>query len=220
MIMLEAINLKFRYGISGFRIQGVSLTIEKGYVYALAGGNGAGKTTLLKLLYGALLPFTGKVLWKGSPLGAKTLAQFHREVAFTGEKWCDNHRTIAENAAFFKSLYPSFDDAYWESLLESMGLTEIAETVQYGLLSEGEARKADIAFALARRPELLIMDEPLANLDPVIKTDITELLRDAVARDNLTILMSSNLIDEIRGLADFFGVINDGVLVCWGENSL
>ena len=218
--MLEANNLKFSYGFRGFRIENVSLELEKGYVYALAGGNGAGKTTLLKLLYGALAPSSGQVFWKGIPVNRKTLADYHRETAFTGKKWCDNHRTIEENAAFFRALYPSFDDVYWGSLLESMGLTGIAETVQYGLLSEGEARKADIAFALARRPELLIMDEPLANLDPVIKTDITELLRDAVARDNLTILMSSNLIDEIRGLADFFGVINDGVLVCWGENSL
>ena len=72
----------------------------------------------------------------------------------------------------------------------------------------------------ARHPELLILDEPLANLDPVFKTEIPEILRDAVAKDGMTILMSTNLVDEIRDFTDYYGVIRDGALVKWGENTL
>lgn len=218
--MLEARDLNFKYMLSRFHLDNVSLTIEKGYVYALTGSNGAGKTTLLRLLYGALTPRSGKVLWKEKPVNARTLAKFRSEVAQVGIPWCDSRATVEDNAELYKTLYPTFDDAYWESLLRSMKLWGTAHSARYGALSAGEATKVDIAFALARRPELLILDEPLANLDPVFKTEITELLRDAVAKDGLTVLMSSNLIDEIRGFADYFGVIRDGALVKWGENSL
>ena len=218
--MLEARNLNFKYMFDRFRIDNVSLAIEKGYVYALTGSNGAGKTTLLRLLYGALTPRSGEVLWKGEPVNARTLAKFRSEVALVGIPWCDSNATVEDNAEMYKTLYPVFDDAYWETLLRRMKLWGTAHSARYGALSAGEANKIDIAFALARRPELLILDEPLANLDPVFKTEITELLREAVATDGLTVLMTTNLVDEIRGLADYFGVIRDGSLVKWGENCL
>ncbi|MBP5462876.1 MAG: ABC transporter ATP-binding protein [Lachnospiraceae bacterium] len=218
--MLVAKDLVFRYGLGQFRMDKVSLEIEKGYVYALVGENGAGKTTLLKLLYGALTPQSGEVLWKGKRVDRRRLAAYHGEAAFVGLPWCNAESSVADNVDFLKPLYPTFDEEYWEQLLKRADLFYTVKDVPYGKLSAGEARKIGIVFCLARHPELLILDEPLANLDPVFKTEIPEILRDAVAKDGMTILMSTNLVDEIRDFTDYYGVIRDGALVKWGENTL
>ena len=218
--MLFANNLNFRYGPGGFRIENVSLEIEKGYVYALLGENGAGKTTLLKLLYGVLAPRPGQVLWKDCRICQRTLAAYHREAAFVGMPWCMPSVSTADNVDLLKSLYPAFDEEYWEVLLKRADMFYSVKDAPYGTLSTGEACKINILFCLARHPELLILDEPLANLDPVFKTEIMDILRDAVATDGLTVLLSTNLIDEISGLADYYGIIQNGSLVMWGENTL
>lgn len=218
--MLVAKDLEFRYGPGGFRIDRVSLEIEKGYVYALTGENGAGKTTLLKLLYGALTPRSGAVLWKGKRIDRRTLAAYHGEAAFAGLPWCNPESSVEDTVEFLKPLYPTFDEEYWKQLLQRANLFYTFKDAPYGTLSAGEARKISIVFCLARHPELLILDEPLANLDPVFKTEIKEILRDAVAADGMSVLMSTNMVDEIRDLTDYYGTIRDGSLVKWGENTL
>jgi len=214
--MIEAKNVSFQYDSKGFRLQDISLKLEEGLIYTLVGENGSGKTTLLKLLYGIFPPKSGEVLWKGSPLTRRMLPAYHQEAAYIGEQWCDTGATLRANAEILRLLYPGFDGGYYEKLLAQAGLTDLQAT-PFRNLSTGEQCKAEMSFHLARHPKLLLMDEPLAGLDPVFKTDILELLQTAVAEEKMTVLMATNLVTEVSDIADYVGVFADGKLVKWGD---
>ena len=214
--MLEVNNLHFRYDSKGFRLEDVSLRIEKGYFYTLVGENGSGKTTLLNLLYGIRKPKRGEIRWKGEILTSKNLPKFRQSAAYVGEEWCDTYATPEANVRFLKLLYPAFDEEYFNKMVRKADL-EWRLDCQYNLLSAGEQVKMELAFALARKPELLILDEPLAGLDPVFKTDILELLQSAVAETGMTIFMATNLVTEVEDVTDFTGEIRDGRLVRFGS---
>ena len=216
--MIKAENISFKYGIgSKFSIQDLSITVEEGMISCLIGKNGCGKTTALKLLYGMLTPSSGAVYADGKKLSAKTLAKYHEDTAFVGDAaWCDKDRTLEHNVELLSLLYPSFDREYFDKLLKEAGIGDKTDKT-LRMFSTGEAVKAEISFALARRPKLLIMDEPLANLDPVYKTDILELLQDAVAEEGTGILLSTHLLDEIEDVTDMICLMDNGRITKSGD---
>ena len=216
--MIEAKNISFKYGIgSKFKVDGLSISVEEGMISCLIGKNGCGKTTVLKLLYGMLTPSAGAVYTDGKKLSGKTLAEYHENTAYVGDKnWCDTSRTLEHNVEMLSILYPSFDREYFDKLLKDAGIKNKADKT-VGSFSAGEAVKAEISFALARRPKLLIMDEPLANLDPVYKTDILELLQDAVSANDLGILLSTHLLDEIEDITDKIYIMENGRITKSGD---
>lgn len=210
--MIEAKNLKFKYRSDKFEIDDVSLKAEQGYISALLGKNGSGKTTLLKLLYGVLKSKSGSVIWNGEKLSAKNMAAYRQEVAFVGSgDWCAAELSIKRNAEIFSTLYPAFDMQYYEELLKMASLPEDKDKT-YMSLSKGQKVKAEIVFALARRPKMLLMDEPLANLDPVFKIDILELIQTSVSENGTGVLISTHLTDEISEIVDQIYVIEDGMI--------
>lgn len=215
--MIEIRNLKFRYGTSkSFGISDVSLNLESGYVSCLLGKNGAGKTTLMRLAYGMLRPKSGEILWNGERLTDRNLAAFRREVAYSGEGWCPNCMTVEQGMEAFSILYPSFDVKYFDRLMEMGGVNDVRDKL-FGVLSKGERVKTEIAFLLARRPKFLFMDEPLANVDPVFKVDVLELLQRGVAENETGILISTHLVDEISDIVDRIYVMDQGKLVIQGN---
>ena len=220
--MLEARNLSFQYGLAkekgrkDFRIRDVSIKVEPGYVSCLLGKNGAGKSTLLSLLYGMRKPGSGEIFWNGEKLTAKNLALFRREAGYAGEKWCMDGMTLEKNVEMLSILYPDFDDQYFEELLRMAGLEDVREKL-FATFSTGERVKAELAFLMARRPKLLLLDEPLANIDPVFKTDILELLLKAVKENETGILISTHLVDEISDLVDYVYVMENGSMKKSGD---
>lgn len=211
--MIEAKNLKFKYGPSGadkFEIKDVSIKPEQGYISCLLGRNGSGKTTLLKLLYGVLKSRGGSLIWNGEKLSIRNIAAYRQEAAFVGAGgWCAEELSIKRNTEIFSTLYPGFDNAYYEELLDMAGLAGDMDKICMSL-SQGQRMKAEIVFALARRPKFLLMDEPLANLDPVFKTDILELIQKSVSENETGVLLSTHLCDEISDIVDMIYVIEDG----------
>ena len=195
-----------------FELQDVSLTLEPGYVSCLLGKNGAGKTTLLNLLYGMRKPESGEILWKDQPLNDKTLTDFRQEVAYVGEVWCAESMTVANNIEMLSVLYPTFDRTYFDSLMKLAGVEGCLDK-PFSALSTGERVKVEISFMLARRPKLILLDEPLANIDPVFKVDILELLQRGVAENETGVLISTHLIDEISDMVDYVNVLENGRLV-------
>lgn len=218
--MLEARDLQYRYGLTAgeknFELQGVSMKLEEGYLSCLLGRNGAGKTTLLSLLYGMLKPWAGEVLWNGEPLTGKNLVRFRREVAYAGETWCAENMTLGKNVEMLSLLYPSFDRAYFESLVKLAGVEDCMEK-RFATLSTGERVKSEIAFLMARRPKFILLDEPLANIDPVFKVDVLELLQKAVAENETGVLISTHLVDEISDVVDYVYVLEKGKLAKAGS---
>lgn len=215
--MLTAKNINYRYSLvkakkGDFELQDVSLTLEPGYVTCLLGRNGSGKTTLMNLLYGMRRPDSGEILWKDRSLNDKTLTDFRQEVAYVGEVWCAESMTVGKNVEMLSILYPSFERTYFDSLMKLAGVEGCFDK-QFSVLSTGERVKVEISFMLARRPKLILLDEPLANIDPVFKVEILELLQRSVAENETGVLISTHLIDEISDMVDYVNVLENGRLV-------
>ena len=175
--MLEVQNLS--YSTKTFSMENVSFSLDDGYLMTLLGRNGVGKTTLFDLVYGRIEPLSGKVLWNDIDVtGMKAIdILYHDEVAYVGGRsWCIGGIRADENIRLLSCLYSRWDQKHFDEMLEMMEFTKEEYTTKFDELSTGKQMQLQLAFALARHPKLLLLDEPMANLDPVVKTDIWELL--------------------------------------------
>lgn len=220
MISVENLSYEYVAGKNKFKLENINFSLGEGYIMALLGSNGAGKTTLLKNIYGLLIPSEGDVRYDGKSVKAKAAFQsdYHQKVAYVGdEPWLFIDESVKNSIEILKLLYPDFDDNRWQKLLELFEIEAEKLDQIYEELSKGQQMLVQIAFALARKPKLLIMDEPLANLDPVIKTDIVEILQQSVRYDEMSVIMSTHLIEEINDVVDYVGVMKAGKMVQFGD---
>lgn len=179
-------------------LTGVDLDVEEGEVVLLSGPNGAGKTTLLRLLAG-LVPLTAGT---GEVLGfdlARDRQEVRRHLAFLGHApGCYDDLTVAENLRFFaRACGADVSDA--AAAMEQLGLERLAG-VSFGRLSAGQQRRTALAVVLARRPRLLLLDEPHAGLDAAGR-DLLDGLLAASGAEGRTVLLSSHELDRARALA-------------------
>lgn len=209
-----------------FSLTDISFSLEDGFMMVLLGKNGSGKTTLLKAMYGINMVDAGSVLWDEKVAIEKTktsefmnkMEAYHSEVAYVGgEQWCFDNLTVNENSKLLSKLYDSFDIALFDSVMKSFDFPVSDREKKYRKLSTGQKMQFQIAFNIARHPRLIIMDEPLANLDPIVKTDILEIIRNQIKTDNLSVIMSTHLVDEITDMVDYIGLMEDGKLTLFGD---
>lgn len=222
--MLEVKNLTSSIIESGitdhkfFKIDDVSFTLEDGYICALLGKNGSGKTTLLDLMYGNVLVKSGSVSFDGVEFNKKTRAKFRNDVALISNGvWYFADKSVSENVALLSIMYEGFDEKLFMEYMKRFEFPETDFNKPVSKLSTGQKVQFDIAFAAARRPKLMLMDEPFANLDPVVKVDIMEIIQDLVSENNMSVIISTHLLDEIDNVVDYVAVIDDGKLVKYGD---
>ena len=202
-------DLSRRYGKT-LALDGVSLEIPAGGVFGLVGENGAGKTTFIKHLLGLLKPQTGTVRVFGiDPV--KTPEEALSSIGYLSEDhdlpaWM----RIDELMNYTRSFFPDWDDAYAQSLVKTFGLRLDAKIKT---LSRGQRAQAALLTALAHRPPLLLLDEPSAGLDAVVRRDILGAVIRTVADEGRTVLFSSHLLDEVERVADSIAMISKGKLV-------
>lgn len=179
-------------------LAGADLEVNAGETVLLAGPNGAGKTTLLRLCAGLLPLRSGIAEVLGVDLGADR-KRVRREVALVGhETFCYDDLTVAENLRFAaRAAGRTVADA--DAALEQVGLTRIAG-VAHGRLSQGQRRRLSLANALARRPRLLLLDEPHAGLDEHGRAVLEAVVR-AAPGEGCTVLMASHELELARRLA-------------------
>ena len=179
-------------------LAGADLEVETGEVVLLAGPNGAGKTTLLRLCAGLLTLRAGEAEVLGVDLSVEP-RRVRRAVALVGhETFCYDDLTVAENVRFAaRSTGRDASDA--DAALELVGLQRVAH-VAHGRLSQGQRRRLSLANALARKPRLLLLDEPHAGLDEHGREVLERVVRAAPA-DGCTVLLASHELDLARGLA-------------------
>ncbi|MFG1944363.1 ABC transporter ATP-binding protein [Nonomuraea sp. NPDC048826] len=194
--ILEATGLGVRHR-RGWALRDCSLAVPAGRVAALVGPNGAGKTTLMLAAVGLLAPTRGSVTVRGT---AAFVAQ---------DKPLYESFTVAEMLEFGRRTNARWDGAGARARLEALGVPLGRRT---GRLSGGQQAQVAITLALARTPDLLVLDEPLANLDPLARHDVMRTLMGEVAERGLTVLLSSHVVAELEETCDWLVVLNEGRL--------
>jgi len=193
-----------------FNLRNINFAVERGTVAGLIGPNGAGKSTTMRILMGLVQPDSGSVATLGKAISSSEAAAKKDIGYFSDDMRLYKPETIGWHMQFVRSLYPSWDEAYATQLLDRFGL--IQQQVVKGL-SHGQRVKAMLLLILARRPKLLILDEPTNGLDPVAKQEIlTELMR-IVEDDSRTILYSSHNTQDVEQISDSITFIDRGQVI-------
>ncbi|MEZ5407023.1 MAG: ABC transporter ATP-binding protein [Acidimicrobiales bacterium] len=208
---IEVRGLTHRFGPT-LVLDGIDLSVRPGQVYGFLGRNGAGKTTLIRSLLGLLSPSAGEVRLLGRPVhGGRTPADLWSQVGYLVEGpglyptlTVRDHLAIA---ARYRRLSPQAID----EIIEQLALGPFAD-VAARALSLGNRQRLGLALALAHRPRLVVLDEPVNGLDPAGVVEVRRLVR-SLADEGVTVFMSSHLIAEVARLADRVGVIHGGLLV-------
>ena len=167
------------------------------------GPNGAGKTTLLHLAVGLLAPTTGTVRVLDQPAGAPELVS---QVGFVAQDIpLYRDLTAAEHLTMGRKLNRRFDEALARGRLERVG---VPLDRRVGVLSAGQRAQVALTLALARRPELLLLDEPLASLDPLARREFLQALMGSVAEQGVTVVLSSHLLADLERVCDYLIVLS------------
>jgi ABC-2 type transport system ATP-binding protein len=209
---LEASGLGKRYRRS-WALRDCSVAIPEERVVALVGPNGAGKTTLLHLAIGLLAPSAGEVRVLGAPPANRS--EVLARVGFLAQdKPLYSGFRVDEMLRFGARLNPGWDQAVADRWLERF---ELPPDRRVGQLSGGQRTQLALALALAKRPQLLLLDEPMADLDPLVRHDLTRLLMEAVAADGLTVVLSSHVLTELASICDYLVLLATGRVQLAGD---
>jgi ABC-2 type transport system ATP-binding protein len=195
-------------------VNGCDLQVTGGEVYGLIGRNGAGKTTLLKLLMGLLRPDTGEARVLGQNLWEATREHRQRVAYVSQGQQVPDWMTLTDLGRYCSHFYETWDDGL---LQEHARRWELPLNLSISKLSGGNQRLAALAVALATRPEVLLLDEPAAGLDPIARRELNSCLIDVLMRGGgCTILLSTHLLGDLERLATRVGIMDRGRIVAEG----
>ncbi|MBO6015125.1 MAG: ABC transporter ATP-binding protein [Lachnospiraceae bacterium] len=220
--MLEVKNVNYQLHTewgkrTDFSIRNVNFSLEDGYLMCLLGKNGAGKSTLLKLLYGLHEPDAGSISWKDMD-SVRCKERFRQEVAYVGEEdMFFPEEMIGESVRILSGLYTRFSMNVFMDHICGFDLDKKVLEQKMDELSTGERMQVQLAFALARKPQLLLLDEPMANLDPVFRVKFMEILQQLIAGEGVTVILSTHVPEEVEDVADYIGILRKGEMVCCGD---
>jgi ABC-2 type transport system ATP-binding protein len=186
--------------------------LEQGSVIGLLGRNGAGKSTLMECLLGLRETEGGSVHLFGEPAGKLSDAARAR-IGYVPQKselfeWL----TPLQMLAYFKALYPRWNEAKVQGLLQRWGFGADLLNKQIGRLSGGEKQRLSIIRALAHEPELLVLDEPVASLDPAGRRDFLRELVEVVLERDTTVIFSTHILSDLERVALDVAFLKDGVI--------
>lgn len=190
------------------------LALPAGRVIALVGPNGAGKSTFLRLVVGLLAPTTGTVEVLGESPTANTPSVLSRIGFLAQDHPLYRHFTVADMLRYGRSCNLRFDQGLAERRMSQLGIPLDRKAAA---LSGGQQAQVALALALAKRPDLLILDEPMASLDPVARLEFLQVLMAAVATDGITVLFSSHVVPELARVCDHLVVLDHGRVTLDGD---
>jgi len=210
--MIETSCLGKRYG-STWALRECTLAVQAGHVVAMVGPNGAGKTTLLNLAVGLAMPSAGGItVLGGRPAGSMAALD---GIAFVAQDMpLYKNLSAADMLHLNRNLNRRFDQGYAQARLGELGIPLKRKT---GKLSGGQQAQLALTLALARRPRLLVLDEPLANLDPLARHDFMATVMTAAAADGMSVVLSSHVLAELERVADYLILLSHGRVQVAGE---
>lgn len=206
--MIEVKNLVKQF--DGFRaLDDLNMTVPDGAVYGLVGPNGAGKSTIIRHMTGIYRQDSGELLIDGAPV-FENPALKSRIAYIPDDIFYFSNATIQETANFYRSVYPNFDNARFKKLGE---LLELDPKRQMRRLSKGMQKQAAFWINVSLHPDILILDEPVDGLDPVMRRQIWSIVMSDVAENGTTVLVSSHNLRELEDVCDHVGIMNKGKLM-------
>ena len=206
--ILEVKNLCKKY--KGFELQNVNITLPKGMIMGFIGENGAGKTTTIKAILDIIRDYTGEI------------KLFGLDNKKDDKKIKENIGAVLDDMFFPEILTPNdintiMKDIYknWDSKLYFKYLTDFALPSNKAIktLSKGMRKKLEIATAISHHPQLLILDEPTAGLDPVARNEVIDLFQSFIQNEECSIFLSSHITTDLEHIADYITFINNGNII-------
>ena len=206
--MIEVRNVMKEF--DGFRaLDDMSMTVPTGAVYGLVGPNGAGKSTIIRHLTGIYRQDAGEITIDGAPVFENP--EVKSRIAYIPDDiFYYANASIREMMDFYRSIYPHFDAERFKKLADVFGLDPKR---QMRRLSKGMQKQAAFWIAVSLRPEILILDEPVDGLDPVMRRRIWSIIMADVAENGTTVLVSSHNLRELEDVCDSVGIMNKGKIM-------
>ena len=194
----------------GFKaLDDLNLTVPKGSIYGLVGPNGAGKSTAIRILTGVYRPTEGEVSMEGmaiyeNPMTKQRIGYIPDDIFYFPSA------TLEDMRKYYKGMYPKFDDALFERLNEVFNLPKKGQIRRF---SKGMQKQAAFHLAICCRPDVLILDEPVDGLDPVMRRQVWSLILSDVAQHETTVLISSHNLRELEDICDHVGIMDHGKML-------
>ena len=192
----------------GFRaLDGLTMKVEEGSIYGLVGPNGASKSTILRHIMGIYRPDSGSILVHGQNVYENPAIKAEM-AAIPDELYYFNSASTRDMMKFYRGLYPQFDDKRYDALREAF--PEVDENQPIRRLSKGMQKQSAFWLALCCQPKVLVLDEPVDGLDPVMRRQVWSLLMGDVAQRGTTVLVSSHNLRELEDVCDHVGILSHG----------
>ena len=207
--MVEVINVKKSY--NGFNaLNGVNMKIGKGEIYGLVGPNGAGKSTLIRHLTGIYKHDAGEIYIDGQMVYENRLVK--SKIAYIPDDFFYFLQSdTMEMMRYYKELYPTFDQKKFYRMQEFFPNINVKRTIRR--LSKGMQKQVAFWLAICCMPEVMILDEPVDGLDPVMRRQIWTILHSEVKERQMTVLLSSHNLRELEDVCDHVGIMNKGEVI-------
>ena len=206
--MLELKNITKTFG--NFKaLDDLTLTIPRGAVYGLVGPNGAGKSTAIRHMLGVYRPDSGTVTLDGQHVYENPAVKA-RIASIPDDVFYYPSATLEDMRKFYRGIYPSFDDALFDRLYEVFQLPRDGQLRRF---SKGMQKQAAFHLTICTRPDILILDEPVDGLDPVMRRQVMGLILSDVAQRETTVLISSHNLRELEDVCDHVGIMDHGKML-------
>ena len=195
----------------GFKaLNEASFHVQKGAVYGLVGPNGAGKSTLLRHITGVFRQDSGQILVDGEEVYENPAVK--SKIAYIpDDMFYFRQSNIVDMKNYYKGIYPKFDDELFEKLFECFPSIDKKKNIRR--MSKGMQKQTAFLLAIAMRPEILILDEPVDGLDPVMRRQIWSIILNAVSEEEMTVMVSSHNLRELEDVCDHVGIMNKGSII-------
>jgi ABC-2 type transport system ATP-binding protein len=206
--MISISNLHKNF--DGFQaLSGLTMTVPHGSIYGLVGVNGSGKTTAIKHLAGVTRADTGTVTIAGLPVYDNPAAK--EKIGYVADDlFFFPQYNLKRLRGFYKNMYKNWDDTRFDELI---GLLELDRNRRVARFSKGMQKQGALALALSTKPEVLLLDEPIDGLDPIVRKRIFQWIIEDVADRKMTVLISSHNLKEMDGICDTVGIIKGGKML-------
>ena len=214
---MEAIEIRgLEKEYKNFKLDLKELVVRKGYITGFIGPNGAGKTTTIKSIMNMVKADSGEILVFGEDITKNVKVK--ESVSFVGDV-CgfleeSNVKSIKKSVSRF---YKNWDEDLYNKLIKKFNINESSI---YGKLSKGKKKQFELSIALASKPKVLIMDEPTANLDPIVRNEFLEVLQEQMENEENTVFYSTHITSDLEKCADYIIFIYKGKIILDGEKDL